>query len=308
MTTSTVQVLDARSPADLLAAVPLLLGFVPEESVVLLTFGAADSFHARLDLPRSRSERKVASVLFAEPCLRLGVRQVILIVYSADPCASLACVRALARRFAEDGIVVLDAIRASDDQWFAMRPGRDGGESPGLPFDRASHVFTAEAVALGRVVRSSREELAASVAPDAEGVAAVDAALRLAGGPVEGHRVIGLVTTLLADGGPPDPGTAAQVLTALQRREARDELLLAADRRSASGQLDTWSALVRVAPPGLVAPVASVLAFLAWLAGDGALAWCALERASSDRPACGLADVVTRVLEQALPPTVWDHG
>ena len=46
----------ARCPEDVLAVVPVLLGFVPEESVAMLTFGAPRVFHARVDLPPSREE------------------------------------------------------------------------------------------------------------------------------------------------------------------------------------------------------------------------------------------------------------
>ena len=79
-------------------------------------------------------------------------------------------------------------------------------------------------------------------------------------------------------------------------------MLDAVDREEAERRLPLWSALVRAAPTDLLAPVASVLAFLAWLAGDGALAWCALERAAEGEPPCSLADVVAEALEQALPP------
>ena len=48
-----------------------------------------------------------------------------------------------------------------------------------------------------------------------------------------------------------------------------------------------------------------MLAFHAWLAGDGALAWCALERAAEGEPPCSLAEVVAEALEQALPPSLW---
>ena len=56
----------------------------------------------------------------------------------------------------------------------------------------------------------------------------------------------------------------------------------------------------------MLAPVASVLAFLAWLSGDGALAWCALDRAAEGDPPCTLADAVTEALDLALPPDVWE--
>ncbi len=56
MTTSTPHqtaptTLTARCPEDVLALVPVLLGFLPSESVVMLTFGAAQAFHARVDRP-----------------------------------------------------------------------------------------------------------------------------------------------------------------------------------------------------------------------------------------------------------------
>ena len=54
MTTSPAFV--ARSPEDVLAVVPVVLGFVPADSVVMLTFGASQPFHARVDLPPSRAE------------------------------------------------------------------------------------------------------------------------------------------------------------------------------------------------------------------------------------------------------------
>ena len=40
-----------RTTEDVLAAVPVLLGFEPSESVVMLTFGGRETFHARVDLP-----------------------------------------------------------------------------------------------------------------------------------------------------------------------------------------------------------------------------------------------------------------
>ncbi|HCB02659.1 MAG TPA: hypothetical protein DEQ43_00050, partial [Nocardioides bacterium] len=46
--------LSASTPEDILAAVPVVLSFEPEHSVVMLTFGGIDTFHARVDLPPPR--------------------------------------------------------------------------------------------------------------------------------------------------------------------------------------------------------------------------------------------------------------
>ena len=44
-------VLTFRTPEDVLAAVPVLLGFEPSDSVVMMTFGGRETFHARIDMP-----------------------------------------------------------------------------------------------------------------------------------------------------------------------------------------------------------------------------------------------------------------
>ena len=54
MTQSTT--MTARTPEDVLAVVPVVLGFEPHDSLVMLTFGADPPFHARVDLPDRRSE------------------------------------------------------------------------------------------------------------------------------------------------------------------------------------------------------------------------------------------------------------
>jgi hypothetical protein len=84
-------------------------------------------------------------------------------------------------------------------------------------------------------------------------------------------------------------------------------LLRSLDPTRAERLVPVLSALVRASPADLLAPVASVLAFVAWLAGDGALAWCALDRAAEGDPACSLAEPVAEALARAVPPTVWEQ-
>ena len=79
--------LTARSPEDLLALAPVVLGFLPADSVVMLTFGASEPFHARLDLPGpGHGVGEVAEVvdLLITPARQHGVQRVVLLIYSAD--------------------------------------------------------------------------------------------------------------------------------------------------------------------------------------------------------------------------------
>jgi hypothetical protein len=50
---------------------------------------------------------------------------------------------------------------------------------------------------------------------------------------------------------------------------------------------------------------AALLAFAAWLAGDGALAWCALDRCEEAEPGYRMAALLTHALAAALPPSSW---
>ena len=58
-------------------------------------------------------------------------------------------------------------------------------------------------------------------------------------------------------------------------------------------------------PVALVAPVAGLLAFSAWLAGDGALAWCAVDRCLCADPDHVLGQLVGEALTSAMPPSSW---
>ena len=309
MSATVQQTLTARSPEDVLAAVPLVLGFAPEESVVMLTFEAEHTFHARLDLPSDARDRRAAAEALVGPAARHRVRRVLFVVYTADARSARACARVLVRTFTGRGIDVVDVLRSDGRRWFPLPLERSGPEGPGTPYDLSGHLFTAQAVATGRVTRSSRDELAATVTADPTGTRAVAEALEAArGAPAQSDPswLPETVAGLAADGRPPDPAAAARLLRAVREPAGRDAAMAGLDRGTADRQLATWSALVRVAPPDHLAPVASVLAFLEWLAGDGALAWCALERAAEGDPPCSLADVVSEALEQALPPTLWE--
>src|SRR3954470_2495078 len=74
--------LTARGPADLLAAVPVVLGFRPRDSLVMLTFDAVHSFHARVDLPppdeAAESLPELVDGLLA-PALSQRVRRVVFV-------------------------------------------------------------------------------------------------------------------------------------------------------------------------------------------------------------------------------------
>ena len=134
--------LTAHGPEDLLAAVPVVLGFQPEESLVMLTFEAARTFHARVDLPPPDGpdhapEQALGELTEAllQPCLAHRVGRVVFVLYTADPGLSGRVARHLRGVFGRRGIEVIEALRAHDGCWWRVPagPGQPAGSGSARP-------------------------------------------------------------------------------------------------------------------------------------------------------------------------------
>lgn len=305
--------LTARNPADLLAAVPCVLGFRPEDSVVLLTFGPpGSSFHARVDLPRTDEDVAEVSTLLREAARRNAVTRLALVGYSESPDAGDVLVR-LAADFVADGCEVIDVLRAGADRWFPVLPGRPARHS-GVPYDPAVHPFAAQSVLAGRVTHDSREELAATLTADAAGterVASCVAELRRRPSAqvqraAEAAWVRATVSRHVRRREPFSDRDAARLLLAIGDVGVRDVAWSTMTGENAHDQADLWRDVVRRSPIAVLAPAATLLAFAAWLAGQGALAWCALDRCAEADAGYNMARLVAQMLTGAMPPSTWE--
>lgn len=320
----------ARRPVDLLALVPWVLGFHPEDSVVLLTFDGAESFHARADLPSSDDERSEVTRMLRDLVARRGVAQVGLVLYTDDAVASMELHDAVLPVLAAIGVEVVDVLRVSGDRYYAVTDPDDQGQ----PFDLDSHSLTVSRLAQGERVHESRAALSRSLAgDDLEDVAAVsvaadraadqllDAVARGTPEPAGDRPSLGqtLAVALGAQGrwlqsriraGLTDPeaidvSDAGRMLVLVALESLREVAWAEMTRSNSVEQVGLWRALVRRAPHDLRAAPASLLAFAAWLGGKGALAWCALDRCFEVDPADALGEQVAALLESATPPSVW---
>ncbi|TIC85427.1 DUF4192 domain-containing protein [Nocardioides sp. GY 10127] len=305
----------ARSPQDLVALVPVVLGFEPEDSVTMLTFGARRQFHARIDLPPSddRGGAVLAELVAAlvEPARRHGVRRVVLVLHTADRRLARRVAEALERSFVDAGIDLLHALRVAGERWWtACGPGSTGAGSPVQP---ATHPFRVRSVVEGRVTHASRADLARSIAVDEEAAAAVAAALPAAtaaappAAPTSPEEVTALLDRLVPTGRAATDREVAGLLASLRDIECRDAAWTHMRRATAPDEVAFWSDVTRRAPEVHVADAAALLGFAAWLAGHGALAWCALDRALDAQPEHPMAVQVSFLLERAVPPHDWDR-
>jgi hypothetical protein len=298
--------LRAKSPEDLLAAIPVTLGFEPQDSVVMLTFGAATPLHARIDLPARGDpvalDAVVASLLDA--CRRNPASRAVFVLYGSGAVHCRQVARRLRREFESEGIEVVECLRADAGRWYSADGRRQGVPTRGVPYDSGGHPFRAQAVMAGHVTLGSRAELAASVASDGAGAAAVAALL-------DGVSVLSApeLAALCRDHAkgrtlPSDREAAAMLLT-VQVGALRDAAWATLRREDAALYVALWSDLVRRAPEVLMPAAAAVLAFAAWLQGDGALAWCALDRCLTAAPQQSLGTLVAHILASAIPPSTW---
>jgi Domain of unknown function (DUF4192) len=292
--------LTVRSSEDLLACVPIMLGFLPEGSVVMLGMPPDRAFHARVDIPPAEQLPQMCAGLVG-PALRHRMRRVVLCVFTALDQAP-PVVAALVDAFVAAGIEVSEVLAADGRRWRAMLADRSGQHGT---YDALSHPFVVEAVVAGHVVLGSRAQLAARLDPDPRAVGRVVAALNVQAVP-DPSWVVRTAAAHAAAGTCPTTRETARLVVAMGDPDCRDAAWGTVRRDEARSHVDVWLAVARATPDPLVAAPAAVVAFLAWLAGDGALAWCALDRSRAARVPCSLAGLVEDLLSGAVSPLDWE--
>lgn len=301
--------LTARAPEDLLAVVPVVLGFVPTESVVMLTFGAGEPFHARVDLPGAPSQVPDVVASLCRPAHLHRVRRVVFVLYATRASWATRVLKALLDTFESVGIEVIDALRADGRRWYPLLRGRTGAGAAGVAYDVSAHPFVAQAVLEGRVTLASRAELAGTLAPDPDRVARLAAAVASLPDPRPAHDRAAWARELVrahaaARRVAADP-ELARLLLAVRDEGPRDAVWTLMTRVGAHDHVGFWTDVVRRAPDELLPTPAALLGFAAWLAGHGALAWCALDRCFAVDPEHWLGSRVGEALTRAVAPSSW---
>lgn len=295
----------ARTPADIAAFVPLALGFLPERSVVMVSTGPGGGMHARIDLPHDPDDVDDVVEALLRPARRNGVRDVVVVVYDDDTTVADEAAWAIHEEFTGAGITVREVLRVHDEHWYAVLPGAPLAAYQGVRFTLAEHPFTAQSVFDGRVTHPSREALRATIAPDP--AAADRAATELRSAQVlPAGAVSSLVRRHVGRGARLSDRDLAALAASVVVGDRRDEAWVWLARDDARRAVDLWSDAVRRLPTTHVAAPAAVLGFAAWLSGDGALAWCAVDRCREEEPGHPLASLVAQLLESATSPDTWE--
>ena len=322
--------LKARRPADLLAAVPFLLGFHPDESLVALFLRSGRvMLTARYDLADGLGSDVVDVADLVEQHRPSGL---VLVVYCADAERGRAALRAqadqLARGDAAAEVELVDLLLVDGRRWWSLVCTAGCCPAEGTPYAPAEHPLSAEAVWAGLVARPDRAAVVATVAgppvgelaqlrqrarplrarlgrasrteqQDALGRAVVEALPLLDPARLDPARVDRVAVAL-------DDAACLELALLLRDSHVRDVACALVTRDDARRHLALWQEVLSRTPPELAAAPLCLVGISAWAAGNGTLLNACCERLSELDPDYQMGRLLSDVSRRALPPAWWD--
>jgi hypothetical protein len=321
--------LQAGTADAVLAVVPHLLGFYPTRSLVVLGLGERSRVMVtfRYDLPDPPDIDLADDIAeHAEFVLnRERIFDAMLVGYGPDDLVAPVML-ATAGRLAKAGVALREALLADAGRfWSLLCQDPDCCPAEGRRYDPGSHPAAAAMASAGLTALPDREALERTLqrpagaadriardtssaqtqlanmlrrcATDGDG----DPHLRQAR---VGRRAVQRAIGLYRTGGQLSQGSALTwIALMLQDLRVRDDAWARMDARHNDAHRRLWTDVVRHAAQDCVAGPASLLAFTAWQAGNGALAVVAIDRALQADPAYSMAKLLSRAVEAALPPS-----
>jgi hypothetical protein len=289
---------------DLIGLVPYLIGFHPEESLVVIVIeDGRIEVTARVDLS-AVSGHGSPDALVSRLFDRYPAAGAWFIAYTGDDDLAwdvLGSCEALGGQ-----VRVRRLLQVGPDAWRSDEP-----DGPAGPISREVAPVAAEAAVLGLPVRASRRALAAGIAgpPDDEVddlVARFDAAeIALDRLGARGRRR--LLRRLLVASGLPDRDDSVRLALLVQREEAQVGVLRLLSVANAEAQLALWTRIVRHTLPAHRPAVLGLLGMAAWQNGDGALAMVSLELLDRIDPLEPIAALLDWLNDEVVPPQAWPH-
>lgn len=297
-----------QSPDELIAAVPHVLGFKPEESIVLMPISQGLPC-ARIDLPRTAEDRDQVLRALRGPYgqhARRGAMVALVCVTEDRRSAELAS-QHLASGLAEVGVESKLRLWANGHRWVELNTGAAGN----LSQHAADRVAATTVLAGAAQPAANRASLAASLTGDREPLATVLLAARRDAETSTPTRerdwALDRLEQFHIDGRRLSDPDAARLLVAVKTTATRDALWEDMSRDNTRSHIALWTDLTRRAPDEVRAAPAALLGFSSWLRGDGARAWCALDQVPASQP-YPMAAIVASALQSGLHPREWERA
>jgi len=287
---------------DLVGLVPYLIGFHPEESLVVIVIeDGRVEVTARVDLA-AVSGRGSPDALVGRLFDRYPAAAAWFIAYTGDDVLAWDVLEACASLGGPARVQRL--LQVGPESWRSDEP-----DGPTGPIGSRVAAVAAEAAVLGLPLRPSRKALAAGITGPPEDevddlVARFDAAevvLDRLG--ARGRRR--LLRRLMAGDGPPDRDDSVRLALLVQHEDAQVRALRLLSVRNAEQQLALWTRIVRHSLPAQRPAVLGLLGMAAWQNGDGALAMVCLEQLDRIDPLEPIAALLDWLNDEVVPPHAW---
>jgi hypothetical protein len=312
------------SPSDLVAVTPMLLGFTPRNSVVVLCLHDERrrlGLVLRYDLTMAERRRDFAPEVADRVALEDADEVFLVIFTDAAPGQAWLPHGGLVgelESWLDD--IIIDTLLVHQGRWWSYY----GPDSDGVPFDETTPVATAVSAARalsGRGMLPDREAVVASLALELTQkqrramVERIERRLRrgrelpLVSRRIAVRALVDRLLEVLTDPrGELSDGEIADFVALVQHVVVRDEVLVrGADSDHRDSLCVLLTAVLRRTPPRYDAPVATSLAWIAYASGDGITANVALDRALASEPGYPLAHLVIDSLHRQLPPQLLEE-
>ena len=305
------------SPHDLIAAIPFLIGYHPVDSLVVVSIkenciGMAMRVDYPIDLPTAAYD------LLASHLQHEGSTGALLVAYVPSG-------RSDGEAVLSDLAAALDRIDLKVEESLLIQDGRyrstmcldmqccppNGRDVPAIDSSRIAmeHVVAGRAMPFANLEALTESISALVIADDEKWLARVtkfavpEKSEDLTKLQRDGATaVIDLAGEFALGRGGDDLELIARVIGRLSDIQVRDFALGTHTEEDIDNFFLMWRHLMRMAPAGYVAPIASLFAALAYESGDGALAHRALDRALADINGYSLALLLRRVFTAGWPP------
>lgn len=311
-------------PSELLASIPSLLGFHPVDSLV--AFGLRGpratelTLVLRSDLPPPQRAHDLAHQLLP-PLVQHGAVGIALVVVGGQPAPDddLPHRELLARCeavFVDTGIPVVHQLWVPDttagQRWHCY----DETDCSGLLPDPGAMSLAAEAALSGLRIYERREDIVATLRPDPDDVLArrsaaldrsTDETEPTGGVPDPAGQRLALVRGAIRSATKSPPALTDEdvirLTEALGDHRIRDLCLDFDELPDVAAAERLWTSLTRATPIPERAEAACLLAFSAYVRGDGVLAGIALDRAEEADSGHRLAGLLRGALSIGLAPS-----
>jgi hypothetical protein len=305
------------SAHDLITAVPFLIGFHPTCSIVLISVKDGEiGLAMRIDLPDSLDSEAIE--LLSQHFIKEGSECALLVAYMpADREDGDSLLISLGAGLIRNGISIQESLVVRDGRYRSiicrdLECCPEAGAS--VPVIEESQIAAEHVVAGIPMPYANISELVETLAADpssfdfdwsdevanyfvADDVEEIGPLRR------DGVEAMELLLDQYRTGrGATDRALVARVIGRMSDVQVRDYALGVHSEESYDLYFTMWREILRLAPRGFVAPIACIIATMAYESGDGALAQRALDRAFEDDGHYPLASLLRRVFNAGWPP------